>query len=466
MHHRFNVEREYNKLQFKFHSITYIKKTIFFLLLGIAVLSVAYFTYANFITSGKYDVTNTTVGTFAQKTYTITLDANGGSVTPSTIAVANNSAYGTLPTPTKIGNSFNGWFTAASGGTQVTSDTIYEKSQGDLTIYAQWTANNYTITYDGNGGTPSYSTQNITYGATYDSLPTVSKSYYDFVGWYTELVGGTKITTTSTYSVEGNQTLYAHYNGTHFYMDYNPDYNDNGANYSAGANVKSFDITIKDENDNVVYTDTGISDYYSNQAPYNGTYYFTNVTYRDNYGYAGYTLRNDYSRGDSNLTMNSVGANGSSFTFKHSTPGTIWFSINTKQTKKMIISGGTSYYGDPTVTATDASDAAGTNIQSNGWHTAGTGRVQADLPNLVTFNSFTKLCFEVIYLDTTALLGFDTTSSNEWVHAQNHYVTISSTGTYCVNIDSNASGYIAEQVLNVGVGLTAKTVVSNNIWLE
>lgn len=78
--------------------------------------------------------------------YTLTYDVNGGNaLDPSDKAVTYNSAIGTLPTPTRSGFSFNGWFTAVSGGSQVTSTTTYA-TDGDSTIYARWTANSPTWT--------------------------------------------------------------------------------------------------------------------------------------------------------------------------------------------------------------------------------------------------------------------------------------------------------------------------------
>ena len=50
-------------------------------------------------------------------TYTVTFDANGGTTPTASKSVTYNSTYGTLPTPTRTGYTFNGWYTAASGGT-------------------------------------------------------------------------------------------------------------------------------------------------------------------------------------------------------------------------------------------------------------------------------------------------------------------------------------------------------------
>lgn len=69
--------------------------------------------------------------------------------------------------PTRSGYTFSGWYTAASGGTKVTSDT---KMTGNMTIYAQWSAS-YTVTYNPNGGSGGPGT------ASYSSGATVNVSY-------------------------------------------------------------------------------------------------------------------------------------------------------------------------------------------------------------------------------------------------------------------------------------------------
>ena len=80
------------------------------------------------------------------KTITITWDANGGSVTPESSTYTYNGATITLPTPTRTGYSFNGWFTAASSGTQITEVGTTNKPTEDVTYYAQWTQL-HTITW-------------------------------------------------------------------------------------------------------------------------------------------------------------------------------------------------------------------------------------------------------------------------------------------------------------------------------
>ncbi|NLP48933.1 MAG: hypothetical protein GX345_08360 [Clostridiales bacterium] len=140
--------------------------------------------------SNQQSVTNltstngATVNLYAQwnaNTYTLTYDANGGSVSPGSKTVTYDSTYGTLPTPTRIGYSFKGWYTASTGGTQVTSSTTV-KTASNHKIYAQWTINQYTISFNSDGGSAVSSiTQN--YGTTVTPPSNPTKTGYSFSGW-------------------------------------------------------------------------------------------------------------------------------------------------------------------------------------------------------------------------------------------------------------------------------------------
>ena len=82
-------------------------------------------------------------------TKSISFDANGGSVDTASKTVTYYSTYGNLPTPAaRTGYTFDGWYTAASGGAKVTSTTKVSTA-GNHTLYAHWTVNKYTITFSG-----------------------------------------------------------------------------------------------------------------------------------------------------------------------------------------------------------------------------------------------------------------------------------------------------------------------------
>ena len=139
-------------------------------------------------------------------TCNVTFNANGGTVSPTTRAVASGAAVGTLPTPTRSGYTFAGWYTAASGGTKIYASTTIT---ANVTYYAHWTAKKYTVTFNANGGTVSPTTRTVTHGGAIGSLPTPTRSGYTFAGWYTTANGGTKIS--SSKMITANVTYYAHW---------------------------------------------------------------------------------------------------------------------------------------------------------------------------------------------------------------------------------------------------------------
>ena len=144
------------------------------------------------------------------KSYIVTFNANGGTTSTASKSVTYNSTYGTLPTPSKPGYTFNGWFTATSGGTKIISSSTYSTS-GNQTLYAQWTVNKYTVTLNPNSGTVSPTSLTVTYDSTYGTLPTPTRPKYRFLGWFTAATGGTQVTSSTKYTTAGNSTLYAHW---------------------------------------------------------------------------------------------------------------------------------------------------------------------------------------------------------------------------------------------------------------
>jgi len=69
---------------------------------------------------------------------TVTLDAQGGAVSPGQLPAVSSYPYGTLPEPMRAGHTFDGWFTSSSGGMLVTPATTVTNETGHA-LYAQWT---------------------------------------------------------------------------------------------------------------------------------------------------------------------------------------------------------------------------------------------------------------------------------------------------------------------------------------
>ena len=154
--------------------------------------------------------TNTVTFTIRiNKNFTVSYNANGGTVSPTSKTVVYGSTYGALATPTRTGYAFAGWYTSATGGTQVTSTTKVSQHQNH-TIYAHWNVNSYTLTYNysANGGSSATRTSaSVSFGSNADLSVTASKSGYTFVGWNTDRNATTGL---SSYTMPSNNaTLYA-----------------------------------------------------------------------------------------------------------------------------------------------------------------------------------------------------------------------------------------------------------------
>ena len=127
------------------------------------------------------------------------------------VYIKYGSSYSqTMTTPVKEGYTFAGWYSDSAFTNRVNrTDTMNVAS--DITLYAKWTANTYTITFDANGGEVDPSSKEVTYGETYGELPTPTRTGYEFLGWFTDKENGERITDTSKVTVTSDQTLYAHW---------------------------------------------------------------------------------------------------------------------------------------------------------------------------------------------------------------------------------------------------------------
>ena len=151
-------------------------------------------------------------------TYTVTFNVNGGeSLTSSerTKTVTYGQTYGALPIPTRSGYTFTGWYTASTGGSLVTSSSVFTGSS-DQTLYAHWSnsASAITVTFDSNGGTSlpsSERTRAVNSGDVYGELPVPTRSGYRFAGWYTAASGGDPVTPQSVVRQYASHTVYAHW---------------------------------------------------------------------------------------------------------------------------------------------------------------------------------------------------------------------------------------------------------------
>ena len=144
--------------------------------------------------------------------YTVTLDANGGTVEPSAITVTYGQKYDKLPILSRSGYSFDGWFTLQNGGTEVKSTDVVAIT-ANTTLYAHWTLGGYSLICHLDGGSvsqanpTSYTVETETF-----TLNNPAKEGYTFVGWSgTGLTGAANQSVTVAKGSTGNREYTAHW---------------------------------------------------------------------------------------------------------------------------------------------------------------------------------------------------------------------------------------------------------------
>jgi uncharacterized repeat protein (TIGR02543 family) len=121
--------------------------------------------------------------------YRLTFDANSG-VSDATTATVTIGQSTTLPVATKTNYNLQGWSVAQTGGTIIPLTSPYTPT-ADAILYAQWVAQIFTVTYNGNGGTAGRASDSVSYNVqTPIVLPSASRTNYVFNGWYSQASGG------------------------------------------------------------------------------------------------------------------------------------------------------------------------------------------------------------------------------------------------------------------------------------
>ena len=149
-------------------------------------------------------------------TYTVTYDPGANGTGTASIATKLEGRPLTLADKlfTRTGYTQTGWATRDGGEKVYALDAIYENDEA-ITLYPVWTANQYTVTLDSNGGgavTPSRI--KVTYGEDCPAMPVLQWAGHIFYGWYDAQTGGKQYVdgngnSTARYDKTENCTLYA-----------------------------------------------------------------------------------------------------------------------------------------------------------------------------------------------------------------------------------------------------------------
>ena len=138
------------------------------------------------------DADTTYTATWTANEYTVTFDANGGVAGDvSTKKVAFDKAITSIniSNPTRTGYKFEGWSLTAGDNNTVDTDLGIMDNVNGKTVYAVWTANEYTVTYNANTGAwldgENVKTEEVPFDAHINAYAQPAKTGYTFAGWAT-----------------------------------------------------------------------------------------------------------------------------------------------------------------------------------------------------------------------------------------------------------------------------------------
>lgn len=139
----------------------------------------------------------------------ITFDGNGITLSENKKVVYVTETYGELPTPSRENHTFLGWYTNPTSGSNITSDTVVTGNTQQI-LYAHWSKDLVKVKFDANGGATNGVDTYMGLGDVY-VLPSATKEFYSFDGWYTQATGGEKVTNETIITNKSEHTLYAHW---------------------------------------------------------------------------------------------------------------------------------------------------------------------------------------------------------------------------------------------------------------
>ena len=186
-------------------------------------------------------------------TYKITLSAPNSSISLQDVQATYNSSSitGTITNPTKTGYTFKGWYSGENGiGSLVISAnkqlqanvSSYTGANGvwsateNKTLYAGWTINSYTLTWNVNGGnelTGTYTSGTVEYGVTITKPADPTRTGYSFLGWH----DGTDIVTPATTMPDHDLTYTAQWQILSYTVTWVVDGDETGETVNHGAKV-------------------------------------------------------------------------------------------------------------------------------------------------------------------------------------------------------------------------------------
>jgi uncharacterized repeat protein (TIGR02543 family) len=181
--------------------------------------------------------------TWSANSYTIYFDQQSGSGGSTSATATYNSYPPSITKPSRSGYTFQGYYTSTGGGgTQYYnssgSSTRSYTTAGNMTLYAYWTKDTYSISYNLDGGSVSGNPTSYQVDTASFTLKNPTKTGYNFDGWSGTGISGTSTSVTVSKGSTGNRSYTANWS----VINYNISYTLNNGSVS-GTNPTSYNIT-------------------------------------------------------------------------------------------------------------------------------------------------------------------------------------------------------------------------------
>jgi len=146
--------------------------------------------------------------------YTVTFNSNGGSSIDNITGVTHGAKITAPTAPARTGHTFGGWYRDAELA-EVWEFAVNTVTSA-ITLYAKWTINTYTVSFNSNGGTSVSQLTGVEYGATITAPPAPAKTGYTFGGWYRDAELA-EVWEFAVNTVTSSITLYAKWTASYTY---------------------------------------------------------------------------------------------------------------------------------------------------------------------------------------------------------------------------------------------------------
>ena len=163
--------------------------------------------------------------------YNVSFNSQGGSAVSGMSAAAGTTIYAPAA-PARTGYSFSGWYRDAACTNPWNFST--NKVTSDMTLFAKWTANTYTVSFNSQGGS-AVGSRSASYNSILEAPAAPTRTGYTFEGWYRD-AACTNPWNFSTNKVTSNMTLYAKWTANTYTVTFNSQGGSAASNVSASYN--------------------------------------------------------------------------------------------------------------------------------------------------------------------------------------------------------------------------------------